>query len=185
MNPKSFARLVMGILKQPLSWFRLRFPSSALRLHIGCGQNHMEGFLNIDCNHSRATDYVCDAGKLPCPNGSVERIETYHVIEHIPRPVVHQVLSEWCRVLKTGGRLVIECPDFDNDVREYLEGNTERLFSIFGRQRFHGDAHLWGYTATSLKELVESVGLTNCEIKPAQDYHAQKEPCLRLECLKR
>ncbi len=166
------------------SWYRLKFPSAPVRLHLGCGQLRLPGFFNVDCNFSSATDFVGDVASLPCPDNSVERIETYHVIEHIPLPAVKVVLAEWKRVLARGGLLVMECPDLDQAVREYLAGNKERLFSVYGRQRFPGDAHHWGYSTAGLKELLEAAGFTKIIFPPAQDYHKESEPCLRVECKK-
>ena len=48
---------------------RLRQPATAYRLHLGCGQKRIPGFVNIDHNASAATDYVCDITKLPCASG--------------------------------------------------------------------------------------------------------------------
>jgi len=141
----------------------------------------MEGFVNIDRNFSDATDYVSDITRLPCRPQSVARIETYHVIEHIPQPVVRDVLSYWHRLLQPSGVLVIECPDLDQSLRDYLAGDRERMFSVFGRQRFPGDAHHWGYSASTLTELLESVGYTNVRTLEATDYHAAREPCIRVE----
>jgi predicted SAM-dependent methyltransferase len=173
------------VIWQLRSWLSLRYPKGPLRLHLGCGQSRLNGFVNIDCNYSAATDYVGDASKLPCPDGSAERIETYHVIEHIPLPIVRSVLTEWRRVLAVGGRLVIECPDLDQAARDYLSGNHECLFSIYGRQRFPGDAHYWGYTPLSLRQLLEKVGFSEVVAAQPQDYHKESEPCLRIECTKR
>ena len=170
-------------VKQLYNWGLMRYGKSPLRLHIGCGQRKINGFVNIDRNSSPATDYVSDTITLPCRDGSVERIETYHVIEHIPRPVVRKVLAEWRRVLKVGGCLVIECPDFDEAITQYLSGNQEMLFSVFGRYRFPGDEHAWGYSAVSLRELVESEGFSG-KLCPPTDYHKDTEPCLRIECVK-
>ncbi len=121
---------------------------------------------------------------LPCPENSVERIETYHVIEHLPHPVVRSGLEHWYRLLTPGGKLILECPDLDKALREYLDGNEERLFNIFGRQRFPGDAHLFGYNASRLCKLLESVGFTEVVQREPRDYHKELEPCLRVECEK-
>jgi hypothetical protein len=66
-------------------------------------------------------------------------------------------------------------------MREYLAGNPERLFSVYGRQRFPGDAHHWGYTAASLTQLLREAGFAEVAVVPPQDYHAADEPCLRVE----
>lgn len=164
--------------------YRLRRPKGPIKLHLGCGQRRLSGFINIDMNWSPATDYRCDIARLPCPDSSVARIETYHVIEHIPRPRVEQVLGEWYRVLEPGGVLVIECPDFRGAVDEWLAGNEERMYTIFGRQRFPGDAHHWGYTEESLSELVRQVGFAGVSTLPARDYHTRSAPCIRVEAAK-
>ncbi|CAN0478189.1 unnamed protein product, partial [Discosporangium mesarthrocarpum] len=39
------------------------------------------------------------------------------------------MLREWARVLKPGGTIVLECPDFDQTVREYIEGNEYRIYN--------------------------------------------------------
>lgn len=170
-------------VRQIYYWHSLKFSKEPIQLHIGCGQRRLNGFINIDRNHSAATDFVSDTIQLPCNNNSVDRIETYHVIEHIPQPVVGIVLAEWRRVLKVGGRLIIECPDFDEVVKRYTEGNKEMLFSIFGRHRFPGDEHTWGYSPKSLQEFVEHEGFA-CTLHPPTDYHKDAEPCMRVECVK-
>lgn len=129
--------------------------------------------MNIDMNWSSATDYTCDIAKLPCPDGCVSRIETYHVIEHIPRPQVEQVLQEWYRVLAPGGVLVMECPDFGKNIEQLLAGNQKSMYSIFGWQRFPGDAHHWGYTNETLSDLVRKVGFKGVSSLQPEDYHAQ------------
>jgi len=161
----------------------MRFTKKPLQLHIGCGQRRIKNFINIDRNYSPATDFMANTIRLPCRDGTVDRIETYHVIEHIPRPIVSSVLAEWRRILKVGGCLVIECPDFDEAIKQYISGNQEMLFTIFGRYRFVGDEHCWGYSSHSLKALVESEGFSGT-LHPPTDYHKEGEPCIRMEFIK-
>lgn len=155
-----------------------------LRLHLGCGQQRLEGFINIDLNPSPATDYVGSIVDLPCPAGSVERIESYHVIEHLPHPTVPAALRAWNRALRPGGTLVLECPDFDETVREYLAGNQSRIFHIFGLQRFRGDAHLFGYTPDSLTAMLGDAGFQSVKTAAPVDYHTADGPCFRVEATK-
>jgi len=168
-------------------WYRLRFHivrPRGLRVHLGCGNIRKNGFLNVDHRPTGATNMVCDIKKLPFPSGSVKLIECYHVIEHIPHPEVPSMLREWYRVLQPGGRIIIECPDFDQAVKQYLEGNEHRLYNIFGLQRFPGDAHLFGYNKKRLSELLSRVGFKEIIEGEPTDYHKDQEPCLRIEGIK-
>lgn len=172
------------LLRQWRMALRLRMGEGPWKVHVGCGNRKLDGFINIDARWSHACDYVCPAQSLPCRPGSVERIESYHMIEHLPHPQVADTLRAWYSVLQAGGVLVIECPDFDEAVRQYQAGREERLLNIFGRQRFPGDAHLFGYNEKRLTELLASAGFENITSVSPQDYHAEQEPCLRIEAYK-
>lgn len=159
---------------------QLQSPALPLKLHLGCGHQRLEGFINIDLNRTSATDIVTDISRLPFPDESVDAIESYHVFEHLPFPKTEIYLKEWHRILKPGGTLTMELPDFDQNVSDYISGNSESLYSIFGRQRFPGDAHHWGYNESRLQLILESNHFKKVSFETPQDYHALKEPCLRV-----
>lgn len=156
-----------------------------LKLHLGCGDQAIKGYVNIDHRKTFATNLVCDIKKLPYIDNSVQLIEIYHVIEHLSRHDLPKALKEWNRVLIKGGRLIIECPNFDVSVKEYLDGNEKKLDNIFGLQRFLGDVHQFGYNFKRLEEILISAGFVDIKQKEPQDYHKDTEPCLRIECVKR
>ena len=155
-----------------------------LRLHLGCGQRRLPEFVNIDILPSPAVDLLCDSRRLPFSPGSASRIETYHMIEHLPRHAFMEALYEWNRVLEEGADLVIECPDFEATVREYLAGKHFRINNIFGLQRHPGDYHLFGYGFEDLKERLEAAGFRGVTQEPPTDYHAHDEPSLRVVATK-
>lgn len=155
-----------------------------LRLHLGCGNNRLEGYVNIDLRMTAATDIVSDITRLPFRNNSVKRIELYHVIEHLPRTTVAKGLQHWFRLLQKGGIVVIECPDFDQAVREYLAGNEHRLASVYGLQRYASDFHLWGWNTARLSQVLAEAGFSAIKALPAADYHSLEEPCIRVEAQK-
>jgi len=160
------------------------YKKTLLKLHLGCGNNQFNDYVNIDFRKTRATDLVCDIRRLPYPDSSVGLIETYHVIEHLNRHDLPIALKEWHRVLVVGGRLIIECPDFDEVVKEYIQGNEKRIDNIFGLQRFTGDVHQFGYNFKRLKKILEEAGFKHIEENKPQDYHIKDEPCLRVDCVK-
>ena len=159
-------------------------PRESLKLHLGCGKNHFDGYINIDQRATSATDFECDIVCLPFDDEMVECIEMYHVIEHMPRHDVPRALKDWWRVMRPGGKLIIECPNFDEAVREYLDGNERRIDNIFGLQRFPGDTHVFGYNFKCLKKSLEEAGFRDIVECPPQDYHKDEEPCMRIEAVK-
>lgn len=181
---------LLNIIRRNMDYaiIKCRYKSSAkkipLKLHLGCGERHLEGYTNIDLRKTTATDLVCNIRKLPYPDNSVELIETYHVIEHLPRHDLPKALKEWFRLILPGGSLIIECPDFDKAAKEYIEGNEKRIDNIFGLQRFPGDTHMFGYNFKRLKKLLEETGYKDIKQREPQDYHTNDEPCLRIEAVK-
>jgi predicted SAM-dependent methyltransferase len=155
-----------------------------LRLHLGCGSQRINGYVNIDWRKTRATDIVCNILKIPYADATVDLIEAYHVIEHLPRHKLPKALKEWFRVMVPGAMLILECPDFDKAVKEYLEGNEKRIDNIFGLQRFPGDTHLFGYNAKRLKKILEEAGFKDVQNEDPTDYHMKDEPCLKVKCVK-
>ena len=156
-----------------------------IKLHLGCGRQRKEGFINIDYNKTRATDYVLDVVNLPFPSNSVQQIENYHLIEHISIKDISQALKNWQNVLKPGGKLIMEFPNFDKNVESYLKrGNEKRLSNIFGAQRFLGDAHLWGWNYKRMRSELEKQDFLKIRQEKPQDYHAKEEPCVRIVAYK-
>jgi predicted SAM-dependent methyltransferase len=89
---------------------------SLVRLNLGCGDKLWPGFVNVDFpgNFSGVKpDVECDITKLTFPDDYADEIHSIHVIEHLDRPGIGKVVREWRRVLKPGGKLVIECPCLD------------------------------------------------------------------------
>lgn len=168
-------------------WVRSRVGEPPAELHLGCGREQTD-MCDIDVIKTLATDYVLDARHLPFPDDSVERIESYHMVEHLPKDALRQMLVEWNRVLQPGGQLVMELPAFDDVVAEYLDTDdperTETLLRyVFGSQRFDSDFHYWGWNKKRLSGLLENCGFTNISQEPATDNHAEEAPCMRIESM--
>lgn len=167
-------------------WYKIygRQKIPMLKLHLGCGWKRFDGYVNVDLWITDATDVICDISKLPWPDHSAVMIESYHVIEHISHRKIDRTLADWYRVLMPGGRMIIECPDFDQAVREYLQGNEARIINIFGRQRSTGDAHLFGYNLFRLKKILQNAGFRDLQEEEPQSSQSIKEPSLRIVCRK-
>lgn len=135
-----------------------------LKLHIGCGRRHFEGYVNIDKYPTGAADLTAPAHELPYEDATVDAIYTSHMIEHLPPREFAAALVEWHRVLKPGGSLTVRCPNFELYVREWLEGDYEYRWewgirNIFGWQE-RGDGMLTrnGFTVRRLTDLLVAAG---------------------------
>jgi len=156
---------------------------SPLRLHLGCGRFKKPGFLNIDANEDVKPDYLFDVAKEPWPWTGVERIETYHLIEHLSQRDGKTLLEKSFAALKHDGTIAIECPDLRGVVEKYLN-NERNIIHIFGNQTNPFQHHLWGYTQESLCRLLTEIGFKVTMAGPGTDYHTKTEPCLRVEAKK-
>ncbi len=193
MNTYKIGRIIylklidlLNVFYRFIDRFRLIFLRSdqPIRLHLGCGEVFKEGYLNIDWRKTIATDYVCDITSVPLKKNSVSLIESYHVIEHLSKNEAIHTLKKWLDLLEVGGKVIIECPNFDEAVKEYLDGNTDRIYNIFGHRRFPGDAHQFGYNFERLNETLISIGYSDVTQSEPTDYHIHEEPCLRVEAFK-
>lgn len=79
-----------------------------IKLHVGCGLKHLEGYINIDVSPEVKPDVVADICKLPFKDNSVDEIYTAHTLEHVPD--FTKAMRELHRVLRPGGRLKIVVP---------------------------------------------------------------------------
>jgi len=93
--------------------------ASTRNLNVGCGNNTIEGFINLDISsdhyhQNKKIDFIeynMREDDLPCEDASVDNIYVSHVIEHIETEFVKKFICESHRVLKPGGVLRFACPD--------------------------------------------------------------------------
>lgn len=133
------------------------------RLHLGCGEKKIEGFINIDIQDYENVDVVSDISNLPYNNNSVDEIYSCAAIEHFGRHEWVKVVSHWHHILKEGGVLRISTADFEACCHEYLENKEiEKLFGlIVGGQKDYTDQHGMIFDFRFLKKELEKIGFTN------------------------
>ncbi len=127
-------------------------PGAPLRLHLGCGEQHFEGYVNIDYppdKHSvmnTRADIHADILNLDFPPGSVDEIRLHHVFEHFSRVTALALLIRWREWLKAGGKLVIETPDLIGSARALLSSNSSWSIKMGAVRHLVGDQSSgWAY----------------------------------------
>ena len=164
-----------------------------MRLHLGCGNQYMDGYINVDSDDTERVDVIADVRSLPFIDNSIEGIEAYHLLEHIPRQQVQQTLVEWLRVLNPGGKLVLELPNFDQNCRDFLKAvknkdwktaSINMMFIYGGDTPVLQDGHRWGYDAPTLSMGLSRTGFTKVKETEPRNGHKEQGACFRLEAVK-
>ena len=94
------------------------------KLHLGCGTDKRKGWINIDIDWRVRPDIVADATKLHMIGDNVaDEIESFHLLEHFTYTEAVEALNEWYRVLKPGGKLTLELPDFKRCIETLCNRN--------------------------------------------------------------
>ncbi len=143
----------------------------AVNLNIGCGDQVMPGYINIDEFNPKA-DLRMSIQDITYPDDSVDLIVGMMVIEHLSPSDARAFVAKAYRMLRPGGRLILEMPDLEKVCRltlvfaddpEQLEKGPLGLRGFFGEPKpgmTMGDLHKWGYTQSTAGKLLREAGFT-------------------------
>lgn len=93
-----------------------------VKLLLGGRTTKIDGFLNVDLYEGAGVDVRTDASDLSTfQTDSVDEIYASHILEHFSHTKTVDVLREWRRVLKVGGKLYVSVPDFARAIELYLK----------------------------------------------------------------
>ena len=117
-----------------------------MKLHLGCGQRHIPGFVHIDVQAASHVDIIGSVAHLPLRDTCASLVYACHVLEHFDRREYREVLAEWFRVIEPGGILRLAVPNFAACAELYYERGLEDGLSglvglIVGGQRHEYDFH--------------------------------------------
>lgn len=143
-----------------------------MNLHLGCGNLKLPGFINIDINSEKA-DLKLDIRKLDIfNNATVDQIYNCHILEHIPRNELLNVILEWNRILKVGGILRISVPDFEKVVDIYNKNKDITMIIGFlnGGQKNEWDFHFVNFDFHFLSKLLSLCGFENIVRYDAHEF---------------
>jgi SAM-dependent methyltransferase len=161
------------------------------RLHIGCGDNPLPGWINID-RIARVPGVVTDIDttSLPFDDASVDAVLAEHVFEHFSFEEEAKVWHEMARVLRPGGVLTVEVPDFEWVCSTFLAAEDDwRAFyrvghaddyagcgrtldqrwgilqtMFFGNQNGVGQFHRSGYTEGKLRAIAGTLNFRSVTV---------------------
>jgi predicted SAM-dependent methyltransferase len=170
-------------------------PQRKIVLHVGCGYSQGQQGLHssfhgeqwrevrLDIDPAVKPDIICSMTDMqPVATGTVDAIWSSHNLEHLERHEVPTALSEFMRVLRPGGHMLLTTPDLQR-IAELVASDTLEdeayvspsgpitpLDMIFGHTRSLANgnyhmAHRTGFTARSLRQLVADAGFSGITMR--------------------
>ena len=140
-------------------------PNRPARLHIGCGQQSIPGWINIDNQGLPGVDQVLDVRK-GLPFADVECVYAEHFLEHLGLEDGLAFLAECRRVLRPGGILRLSTPNLDWVLLTHYRGpqiaDDEAREDAFRLNRaFHGWGHQFLYNRATLASALKAAGFAH------------------------
>lgn len=188
----------MSLIRNRIRLIKIKKRREAIKLHLGCGEEKREGWINIDINKKVDPDLAADVKNLGMfTDGSVDEIECCHLFEHLTYPEAVKAMKEWHRILKQGGRLYLELPNLERcvEILYRKEGPDAERLSMIGLYGYPPDilkggmhmVHKYSWTPEALSSELKKIGFS--AVKEASVTQTWREATkynrdMRLECIK-
>src|SRR5437763_790574 len=132
-----------------------------LFLHLGCGKQHLDGWINVDNQPLDGVDRILDV-TLGLPFEDVAFIFAEHFIEHLAYDDAAALLRECRRVLRDDGVLRLSTPNLDwvwaSHYRRPLDGDDAIAGCFALNGAFRGWGHQFLYNFTTLRATLLDAG---------------------------
>lgn len=134
----------------------------AVRLHIGCGQQAIPGWVNIDNQQLPGVDRVLDV-RRGLPFSGAASIYAEHFLEHLTLDEGLAFLTDCRLALASDGILRISTPNLDWVMATHYRGpavrpEERRLDCLRMNRAFHGWGHRFLYNRPMLESMLRHVG---------------------------
>lgn len=164
--------------------YEINIASAPVRLNLGCGDKILQGYINIDTAPKRKgkePDIIADIRNLENIKSNIsDEILAVHVVEHFYYWEVIPLLMGWRRILKPGGKIILECPNLLFACQMILsdphrasrpdKNGQMSMWPLYGDPSWRDPlmVHKWSYTPDSLKTVLIESGFVNAVQEPAQ-----------------
>ena len=115
-------------------------PDVLYKLNLGCGDDKIEGWVNIDQIESADLRLDLEEAELPFQDESVEEVYASHVMEHLHN--FPALMNEIHRVLMPNGVVEIKVPMYPHK-EAFGDPTHVRFFTDVTMSYFHEGSHFW------------------------------------------
>lgn len=177
-----------------LGYSQVNSPSSVEKeqptiiLNLGCGEDVISGFINIDKYLVQDDIVNMDALELEYPDNSVKMILAADLLQCFSYLELSDVLEEWHRVLIPEGELVLSVPSVTNIIRLINNGklNAESASRLlFGNQERIGDFYSSCFDKEFITSLLENAGFNIITYEEASAFGDENDINIVIRCKKK
>jgi len=146
-------------------------------LDLGAGHSsvHLDSYhvLSVDARVDYHPDILCDLRKIPLSDESVSAIYSSHTLEHFCFSEIHDVFTEWLRILKIGGDITLRLPDITYAAKLIMNGQYDNIAQavLWGQQDYPLNFHKMGFTPKFLASFLKQFPVTGKITTPIEYVH--------------
>lgn len=168
-----------------------------MKLNIGCGKQTWNDFYCVDAvKHPKASRYPdllyafefegsVLKNPIPLSDGVASELHSYHFLEHFYAWQARALVSEFRRLLKPGGLLVLELPNIALAAKNLLSGMNDQMamWPLYGDPKTMDPymCHRWGYTPKTLTGLLLDTGFIDITHPFPKTHGARVNRDMRVE----
>jgi SAM-dependent methyltransferase len=114
------------------------------KLHAGCGEHYVEGWINLDIRDDIPTDVkTLHPFSYPFQDDYLDAIYIAHVIEHLEPFDVLLLLEELKRISKPGAPVLITGPDIKRLLVRWMEEPRDPIDEMYPLLILEGGEDVW------------------------------------------
>ncbi len=168
-----------------------------VKLNLGCGPMHLDGYINIDGDPHACADFYmdfCTVGEAFAKE-SVAEVLMLHSLSYLNLWQARDLMVTLAGLLRPAGRLVIELPDIEKCAQKLLDSRhkpADYLEGVRGVYAFDLSQvanktpitpYAFGWSAWHLRQELLDAGFSSIEVHPPQ-FHGQPWRDIRIEAVK-
>ena len=165
-----------------------------IKLNLGSGGVDYPGYLSVDLYDKRAHIIMDIEKNMDFEDNSVTEILASHIFEHFSPYKIESILKEWFRILKPGGKLIMEMPNIEELCRNFITADYQKRFGILnaiygsvnttdvGERSDITSPHLFGWWPEAIWQYLRLTGFDDIVFGPEQIPHPESN--FRTEAIK-